>query len=105
MPSRWCGVSDIDGTILNTLRGCLPKFLEVINTFLKHPQPINGMPEPFNRIRDDLPYLRFWYVSASPHRIMPHFSFCFSLKEYIKGEIVIPTRRKAIQIYLIGLVY
>jgi hypothetical protein len=106
MPStRWCVVSDIDDTMLNTSIGCLPKLSALINTFLKHPQSVNGMPDFYNYIQVNLLHPRFWYISASPYSIMPCFRSPFSLKDYPSGEIIVPTWKKAVQILLMGSVF
>jgi phosphatidate phosphatase APP1 len=105
MSSKWCVISDIDDTLFNTSIGCIPELSAFLNTFLKHPQPINGMPELYRLIQRKMFSPCFWYVSASPYNFFPYFRSNLSLEEYPNGEVLIPTWKEALKIYVLGSTY
>jgi phosphatidate phosphatase APP1 len=100
MASKWCVISDIDDTILNTSTSYLPKLSALVNTFFWHPKPIDNMPELYRLIQMHSPRPRFWYISASPYNIFPFFRSPPALKTYPNGNIVIPEWRDVVRIHL-----
>lgn len=105
MYSKWCIISDIDDTVLETSTGYLPVLSAFFHTFLKHPKPVKGMPELYRIIQLSLPQPRFWYISASPYKLFPYFRSRTSLKEYPNGNVVLPSREESFRIYLTRSVY
>jgi phosphatidate phosphatase APP1 len=105
MSREWCIISDIDDTLFRTSTECLPMLSAFINTFLKHPKSIDGMPELYRLIQLELSRTRFWYISTSPYNIFPYFRSRLSLAQYPNGNMVIPSWKEALLIHSLGLVY
>jgi phosphatidate phosphatase APP1 len=99
-----CIVSDIDDTLFNT-SGCLPIPLAFVNTFIKYPKPIKGMPELFHLVKSELSRARFWYISASPYNVFPYFRSKLSLSGYPTGNTIIPSWKEALLIYSVKSAY
>jgi phosphatidate phosphatase APP1 len=85
----WAIISDIDDTILQTCTSSLVLFL--VNTFIKHPENVNGMPKIYNYTKRKLRNPRFWYISASPFNLFPYLRSPYNMNAYPRGDIILPT--------------
>jgi phosphatidate phosphatase APP1 len=98
--SQWCIISDIDDTLVATSSGRFPKVSAILNTFLRHPKSIDGMPDMYRNIQQSLKRARFWYISVSPYKAFPILRSPINLGQYPNGNIVIPSWKQAFQIHL-----
>ncbi|BDD60650.1 hypothetical protein MPDQ_006628 [Monascus purpureus] len=86
-PEGWLVISDIDDTIKHTQTPDLTGILRT--TFADEPKPIEGMPQQYSHVKDQLAPTWF-YVSASPYNLYP-FLRGFVDANYPHGPLLLRT--------------
>jgi phosphatidate phosphatase APP1 len=82
----WAVISDIDDTIKRTMTANAIGILKT--TFVETPEPIEGMPEFYQHMKETLDNPPFWYLSASPYNLY-YFLRQFRETHYPPGQLIL----------------